>query len=622
MLKASTEAAVVLLLLTISCSAISSAGALRAIASVPLNILSDFPSALAAESQTPASSKSWQNARLVRTLPIEGSFLVLSPDSQTLATYRRGEQTRTEGNQKIISQTNENIITLTNINTGEEIHRFTYESPSELKSLVFSPDGRLLASHSYNPFRETLTIRLWDVSAGKELQALRRIVKPKIIEGTGINYPDISGIAFSPDGQSIISTSGQDSTILVWDLADKKISKTKEFDGKTIAFSDPENKQSSPSSHNKIEESVQQDRRQFANYEVSDYRIVNDALDAGKNFEAVKELLRQQSQMVQYWRNNEPKAVYQAKTDFYVDSITRITSQNYVFKKAIAVLEEFGTDTSEEGRKFTGEGFVIEKQKENFVIADNNGQRVILQMKNGNYESAPSFQDVSQVRALVTKLLNSGNLKFTLTGHSDEITTFSVSPDGQFLASNSIDKTMKVWNLKTGKLIHTLKGNSARDSKLVISPDSRLLASVGTEYEQLENNSIKLWDLKTGKLVRSIPIKGIVTFIRFSSDGRKIINTANSPFIDTQIQIWDTLTGQLIHRSPGIGDLKNSTTSIAISPDEKTYAIAGDEYQFQVRNLMTGEMLKNFGTQEFWVDYTADGKSLVTSGREGMKVWQ
>jgi len=622
MLKASTEAAVVLLLLTISCSALSSAGALRAIASVPLNILSDFPSALAAESQTPASSKSWQNARLVRTLPIEGSFLVLSPDSQTLATYRRGEQTRTEGNQKIISQTNENIITLTNINTGEEIHRFTYESPSELKSLVFSPDGRILASQSYNPFQETLTIRLWDVSLGKELQALRRIVKPKIIQGTGIDYPDSSGIAFSPDGHSIISTSGQDSTILVWNLADKKISKTKEIERKTLAFLDQSNKQESPYSHNKIEESVQQDRRQFTNYEVSDYRIVNEALDAGKNFEAVKELLKQQSQMVQYWRNNEPKAVYQAKTDFYVDSITRITSQNYVFKKASAVLEEFGTDTSEGYRKFTGDGFVIEKQNENFVVADNSGQRVILQMKDGNYESAPSFQDVSQVRALVTKLLNQGNLKFTLIGHSDEITTFSVSPDGQFLVSNSIDKTIKVWNFKTGKLIHTLKGNNARDSKLVISPNSQLLASVSTEYDQLENNSIKLWDLKSGKLVRSIPQQGIVTFIRFSLDGKKIISTVNNPFIDTQIQIWDALTGKLIHRNPGIGDLKNSTTSIVISPDDKTYAIAGDEYQFQVRNLMTGEMLKNFGTQEFWVDYTADGKSLVTSGREGTKVWQ
>ncbi len=620
--KASTEAAVVLLLLTIACSAISSAGALHAIASVPLNILTDFPSVLAAHSQTPASSKSWQNARPVHTLPIESSFLILSPDSQTLATYHRGEQTRTEGNQKIISQTNENIITLTNINTGEEIHRFTYESPSELKSLVFSPDGRILASQSYNPFRETLTIKLWDVSAGKELQSLRRVVKPKIFQGTGIESSGNSGIAFSPDGQSIISTSGATPTIFVWDIAAKVLSTSQKIDKKNINFYQPKNKHKSQSNNNQMEESVQQDRRQFTDYEVSDYRIVNEALDAGKNFEAVKELLKQQSQMVQYWRNNEPKAVYQAKTDFYVDSITRITSQNYVFKKASAVLEEFGTDTREEGRKFTGEGFVIEKQNENFVVADNNGQRVILQMKDGNYESAPSFQDVSQVRALVTKLLNQGNLKFTLIGHSDEITTFSVSPDGQFLASNSIDKTMKVWNLKTGKLIHTLKGNSARDSKLVISPDSRLLASVGTEYDQLEKNSIKLWDLKTGKLVRSIPLQGIVTFVRFSLDGRKIISTVNNPFIDTQIQIWDALTGKLIHRNPGIGDLKNSTTSIVISPDEKTYAIAGDEHQFQVRNLMTGEMLKNFGAQEFWVDYTADGKSLVTSGREGTKVWQ
>ncbi len=622
------KASIALLFLAISGSAIAhSAPPLKgAIAlKVPIDNLTDFPKALSAYSQTPASSKSWQNVRLVRTLPIMDSSPVLSPTSPILATYRRGEQTRTEGDKTISSQTDENIITLTNINTGEEIRRITYDSPSELKSLIFSADGRLLASHSYNPDQETLTIRVWDVSTGREFHTLRRLVKPKRVEGTSLDYSSVnSALAFSPDGQSLISIAGGNSTIYIWDLTSKQATAPKKINKLPLAFTSAKTQQKSPSNTNPIEQAVQQDRRQFSDYEVADYRSVKNALDTGKNFEQIKTLLRQQSKIVQHWRKTEPTAVYQAKTDFYVDLITRITTQSYVHEKATAVLEEFGTATNEGKRKFIGEGFVIEKGNNDFILASNNGQRVISQIKNGNYEPDfyPSFQDVTQVKALVNKLLNQGNLRLTLTGHKDKITTFAFSPNGQFITSASLDKTIKVWDFKTGKLIHTLKGNSAINTELAISPDSRLLASTSNDYDNLEKNQIQLWDLKTGKLIRTIPVKRLVSFVGFSSDGKKFINTANSPFSSTQFQIRDANTGKLIAPSQELGDPKNATLSIAISPDEKTYAIAGQERQFHVRDLMTGETIATFGWEELWVDSTADGKSLVTSGREGIKVWE
>jgi len=582
------------------------------------------PKAIAAFSQTPAALKSWQNARLVRTLPIQG-FSVLSPTDPILATYRRAEKNHSEGDKKItvIEQTNENIITLTNIDTGEEIRRISYDSPSEFKSLIFSPDGRLLASHTYNSHRETLTIRLWDVSTGREFKTLRRLVKAKTVEGNGIDYPANSALVFSPDGQSLISISGGNSVIYIWNLAAISLQKNNEIEKENSILLVNKYQQRTPSDTNSLEESVQKDRQRF-DYELADYKIVKDSLEAGKTFEEIKTLLRQRSKMVQYWRRTEPIAVYQAKTDFYVDLITRIITQSYVFEKSIAVLEELGTDTNEEKRRFTGEGFVIEKSGEDFMLAANNGQRVILQTINGKFAPNlyPSFQDVDQVKSLVNKLLNQGDLRLNLTGHKGDIMDFVFSPNSQFLASSSTDKTIKVWNFKSGKLIYTLTGNSARNSKLAISPDSQVLVTVGTNDSNLEKNQKKLWDLKTGKLIRIIPVAGLVSSIRFTSDGKKIINIANSPFISTQIQVRDANTGQLIYPSVDMGDPKNSTFSIAISPDEKTYAVAGQERSFHVRDLMTGKTIASFGMEELTVDYTADGKSLVTSGREGIKVWQ
>ena len=41
-----------------------------------------------------------------------------------------------------------------------------------------------------------------------------------------------------------------------------------------------------------------------------------------------------------------------------------------------------------------------------------------------------------------------------LEGHQDYIMSVAFSPDGQFIASGSDDKTIRIWNLADGKEIH------------------------------------------------------------------------------------------------------------------------------------------------------------------------
>src|SRR5690606_8835907 len=72
-----------------------------------------------------------------------------------------------------------------------------------VNSITFSPDGKLIASGSYDK-----TIRLWDVATGAPTAAL---------EGHS-NCTD--SIAFSPDGKLLASAS-DDGTIRLWDVATK-----------------------------------------------------------------------------------------------------------------------------------------------------------------------------------------------------------------------------------------------------------------------------------------------------------------------------------------------------------------------------------------------------------------
>ncbi len=92
--------------------------------------------------------------------------------------------------------------------------------PKELKghnalvySLSFSPDGKFLATASYDN-----TIKVWDFAAGKEVKTL-----------TGHTAP-VYCVAFSPDGQTLASGS-LDKSIRLWNVAEGK--ETKKIDGHT-----------------------------------------------------------------------------------------------------------------------------------------------------------------------------------------------------------------------------------------------------------------------------------------------------------------------------------------------------------------------------------------------------
>jgi WD40 repeat protein len=66
--------------------------------------------------------------------------------------------------------------------------------------VAFSPDGRLLASTSFDH-----TVRLWDVATRRPFQPLQG------------HTERVVGAAFSPDGKLLASASW-DKTVLLWDL--------------------------------------------------------------------------------------------------------------------------------------------------------------------------------------------------------------------------------------------------------------------------------------------------------------------------------------------------------------------------------------------------------------------
>jgi WD40 repeat protein len=82
-------------------------------------------------------------------------------------------------------------------------------------------------------------------------------------------------------------------------------------------------------------------------------------------------------------------------------------------------------------------------------------------------------------------------------GHSGEVTSVAISPDGQTFVSGSEDETIKVWHLQTGELLRTLEGHSIWVWSVAISPDGQTLVS-GNLDRTIGNldRTIKVWGIR------------------------------------------------------------------------------------------------------------------------------
>ena len=61
--------------------------------------------------------------------------------------------------------------------------------------------------------------------------------------------------------------------------------------------------------------------------------------------------------------------------------------------------------------------------------------------------------------------------------HPVPVHSVAFSPDGQILASGSIDNTVRLWLVSDGTLLRTLEGHTGSVLSVAFSPDGQTLAS-------------------------------------------------------------------------------------------------------------------------------------------------
>lgn len=110
-------------------------------------------------------------------------------------------------------------------------------------------------------------------------------------------------------------------------------------------------------------------------------------------------------------------------------------------------------------------------------------------------------------------------VSYTLSGHTDTITSLEISPDSQTLLSNSHDSTVRTWDIRpfapADRGVRTYDGAPAGLEKNLIraswsAKGDKIAAGSG-------DRTVVVWDTRSAKLLYKLPgHKGTVNDVRFS----------------------------------------------------------------------------------------------------------
>jgi WD40 repeat protein len=185
-----------------------------------------------------------------------------------------------------------------------------------------------------------------------------------------------------------------------------------------------------------------------------------------------------------------------------------------------------------------------------------------------------------------------------LSGDSDAITCYAVSPDGKQIAATMQCGTIYVWEIPIGREICRLAElDSHRDKdhvrdqnqfgtrlrnpiqgrRIVFSPDGDRLLSCE------KNDTLRLWDLSTQKCVSSIHVTSGVTDIGFAFDNQTVV-------IQTPVDSNAGIEGYQVWNPDkrGIRKLQNAITDFSAlleGPNTRNCIAIGRDRELQMRSM-------------------------------------
>ncbi len=127
--------------------------------------------------------------------------------------------------------------------------------------------------------------------------------------------------------------------------------------------------------------------------------------------------------------------------------------------------------------------------------------------------------------------IRSGECLATLEGHEYPILSLAFSPDGNTLVSGSGDTTLMTWDLENHSRIHHMKGHGFYVVTCDWDPQGNRIVSGSVDAKICE------WDANSGKMIqRHSEHRAAVHQVRFTTDGSRLVSGSS----DNHMILWDS----------------------------------------------------------------------------------
>ncbi len=474
--------------------------------------------------------------------------------------------------------------------------------------LVFSPDGRLLATGTFR----SSTIKLWETTTGRELRN---------ISTGGQNAMSLSTVfAFSPDSHLLAAAAGGNA-VKIYDVISGREIQTlttgqasfiASFGVTFIAFSADGKKLVTVSDAIKV-------------WEVASWRELKTldttsltasgltggeggmALSAdGNQLARADDASKTEIKVIDLVTGREARAV--SLPHDQIDSLElcfttdgRLVAAGIVEKK-LKVWDVTNKQTERDLTPTTQEFSQIKFSRDGRLLALSEGYTIKL-------------WDLTAGRELPS--LSVPNLG-VFTQYGGAFVSFSA--DGKKLATGGFGTPTLLWETETGKQLLPLKGRSNMAYAVAFSADGTQLSAGGRTR----------WDLRTGRGLRITPAPSDKLFGMPAPDGKSIAMFAPN---NNAITILETTTGrqlQTLARSANGGGVDR----VSFSPDghllaaryleeqgtQNPQTIGGlPSSQVKIWDVASGREVQTLtlATSPSEVSFTADGRALLTVGGQG-----